>query len=64
MKKIMNGGVNMGLPNPTLSFRIPVELLKALEEMAKKEDCTKTKILIEALNQYLKIETLDQCLKK
>lgn len=52
-KNIRMEGMDMGLPNPTISFRIPVELLKRLEKEAKDNDVTKTSILIESLMQYL-----------
>ena len=43
----------MILPKPTISFRIPVKLLKKLEKEAKKKEVTKTTILLEALVKYL-----------
>lgn len=37
----------------TVSFRIPIKMLKKLEEKSKKLGVTKTKILIACLEKYL-----------
>lgn len=42
------------LPNPTISFRIPIELLKKLEKESEKKGITKTEILIDSLKKKLR----------
>lgn len=42
------------LPNPTISFRIPIDLLKKLEKEAERDGVSKTKILNKLLEKHFK----------